>query len=226
MKAEAGQSGNYYDWDEKQYKNKDNGKKVDEDVAIASHTNSVDDTYTVGKNGEINHVENKKYYDKNGKEVDKLIALDGNGKRTSTTMDVVKGALDGEKGKSKYGNFKYYFGKNNGNMQQLFNFLAYYTNVEWSILKSSRESYISTSFKTDTEFGGVTLLTGFLAEDSVTKYNITHSHPNGSSLTPSGIYGKSNAHGGNDVQMKGWFNKWYPGRVSTYIYNMGTTSKF
>ncbi|MFG4002093.1 RHS repeat-associated core domain-containing protein [Flavobacterium aquidurense] len=38
MKAEAGQSGNYYDWDEKQYKNKDTGKTVDADAAIASHS--------------------------------------------------------------------------------------------------------------------------------------------------------------------------------------------
>jgi len=38
MKAEAGQSGNYYDWDEGIYKNKDSGKQVDADVAIASHT--------------------------------------------------------------------------------------------------------------------------------------------------------------------------------------------
>lgn len=38
MKAEAGQSGNYYDWDEKQYKNKDTGKTVDADTAIASHS--------------------------------------------------------------------------------------------------------------------------------------------------------------------------------------------
>lgn len=37
MKAEAGQSGNYYDWDEGQYKNKDTGKTVTADEAITSH---------------------------------------------------------------------------------------------------------------------------------------------------------------------------------------------
>ena len=42
MKAEAGQSGNYYDWDEKQYKNKDTGKTVDAEVAIASHSDGGD----------------------------------------------------------------------------------------------------------------------------------------------------------------------------------------
>lgn len=38
MKAEAGQSGNYYDWDEKQYKNKDTGATVTAGEAIASHS--------------------------------------------------------------------------------------------------------------------------------------------------------------------------------------------
>ncbi|WP_428979068.1 RHS repeat-associated core domain-containing protein [Flavobacterium lipolyticum] len=41
-KAEAGQSGNYYDWDEGIYKNKDTGEQVDANVAIASHTNDID----------------------------------------------------------------------------------------------------------------------------------------------------------------------------------------
>ena len=57
MKAEAGQSGNYYDWDEKKYKNKDSGETVDAETAIASH---MDD------NGEppVNFfkVENSKFY--------------------------------------------------------------------------------------------------------------------------------------------------------------------
>ncbi|WP_343618301.1 RHS repeat-associated core domain-containing protein, partial [Flavobacterium sp.] len=38
MKPQEGQSGNYYDWDEGIYKNKDTGKTVDADVAIASHS--------------------------------------------------------------------------------------------------------------------------------------------------------------------------------------------
>lgn len=38
MTAEAGQSGNYYDWDEKQYKNNDTGATVTAEEAIASHT--------------------------------------------------------------------------------------------------------------------------------------------------------------------------------------------
>jgi len=57
MKAEAGQSGNYYDWDEETYKNKDSGETVDAETAIASH---MDD------NGEppVNFfkVENSKFY--------------------------------------------------------------------------------------------------------------------------------------------------------------------
>lgn len=43
MKAQAGQSGNYYDWDEKQYKNKDTGATVTADEAIASHTGESSD---------------------------------------------------------------------------------------------------------------------------------------------------------------------------------------
>lgn len=89
-----------------------------------------------------------------------------------------------------------------------------------------KESYIATAFKTDIEFGGVTLLSGFLEENSITKFTFTHSHPNGYSLTPSGLDGKSNPHGGNDIKMKTYFDKWYPGRVTNYIYNMGKTSKF
>lgn len=42
MKAEAGQSGNYYDWDEKEYKNKDTGESVTANEAIASHTGDGD----------------------------------------------------------------------------------------------------------------------------------------------------------------------------------------
>ncbi|EJL64498.1 RHS repeat domain-containing protein, partial [Flavobacterium sp. CF136] len=43
MQAEAGQSGNYYDWDEKQYKNKDTGATVTAEEAIASHSSESDD---------------------------------------------------------------------------------------------------------------------------------------------------------------------------------------
>ncbi|WP_428229476.1 hypothetical protein [Flavobacterium sp.] len=56
MKAEAGQSGNYYDWDEGIYKNKDTGKQVDADVAIASHSGSEGgtppDDYVFNENGD------------------------------------------------------------------------------------------------------------------------------------------------------------------------------
>ncbi|WP_413614450.1 JAB-like toxin 1 domain-containing protein [Flavobacterium sp. N2469] len=189
-----------------------------------------DDAYTVDKNGNVNRVDEKKYKDKNGKEVDRLIALDDKGKRTSTTMDVdagtINGGTGGEKGTSKFGSYRYYFRKNNANIKQLFNFLAYNTNVEWSIVASSQEAYIATAQKTDIEFGGISLLNGFLEENGTIKYTYTHSHPNGYSLTPSGYDGKDNSHGGNDMKVKAYFNRWYPGRVTNYIYHMGKIVKF
>lgn len=49
-----------------------------------------------------------------------------------------------------------------------------------------------------------------------------HSHPNGGRIL-SGLDGKNNAHGGNDTKMKNFYNNWYPGRTSFYIYAKGST---
>lgn len=118
----------------------DNNGTYSADNGATANAKEDDDTYTVNKNGNVNRVDDKKYKDKNGKEIDRLIALDDKGKRTSTTMDVdagtINGGIGGEKGTSKFGGFRYYFGKNNANMKQLFNFIVYNTNVEWSIISS------------------------------------------------------------------------------------------
>ncbi|WP_264530374.1 hypothetical protein [Flavobacterium sp. N502540] len=85
MKAEAGQSGNYYDWDEKQYKNKDTGKTVDADVAIASH---MDDNGYDEKGNQVNN--------KGGDTTDYLYGKGG--KIISSTSVKLKNISQGEFG--------------------------------------------------------------------------------------------------------------------------------
>jgi hypothetical protein len=93
-------------------------------------------------------------------------------------------------------------------MNQLFNFLSHNTLVEWSLLreKKTNNNWISTSYSRDTEGGGATLLTRFLEEDTTQSYDFIHNHPNGSTI-PSGLDGKDNKNGGNDIKLKNFIQK-------------------
>lgn len=172
------------------------------------------------------YLDNKKYYDKNGNEVDKLVALDDKNIKTKNTIDVTKGTLKGDKNKTTSGiKYSTYFSNNADNMNLLFNFLDFNTNVEWSLVSDKKNSWLTTSNSRDTEAGGVSLLSSLLSEDDYTKYTHKHNHPNGS-ITPSGLDGKDNKNGGNDMKMKRFYEKYYPGRVTFYIQAKGKTVKF
>lgn len=86
MAPRAGQSGNYYDWDEKQYKNKDTGATVTAEEAIASHSGESGGGDPPAKKGRLDDVvtvRGKKYHKNTGN----LFAKIGN---------AINGALGGD----------------------------------------------------------------------------------------------------------------------------------
>ncbi|MEK6492486.1 RHS repeat-associated core domain-containing protein [Myroides odoratimimus] len=178
-----------------------------------------DDTFTVTQGGKIEYLNNERHEDKNGKEVDKLIVLDQKNKQTNKSIYVDRGILKENKDKSLSGiKFSYYFGTNRSKMNQLFNFLSHNTLVEWSLIKENKtnNNWISTSYSRDTEGGGATLLTRFLEEDETQSYDFIHNHPNGTTI-PSGLDGKDNKNGGNDIKLKNFIQKKFPNKVNWYI---------
>jgi RHS repeat-associated protein len=96
MQAEAGQSGNYYDWDEKAYKNKDTGASSTFEAAVASHSEGGE---TSPDNG----------YDENGKQInnnggDKTdYVYNKDGKVVSSTSVKFKGSISSSSPLRGYG---------------------------------------------------------------------------------------------------------------------------
>lgn len=153
-----------------------------------------DSTYGVDNKGNINKIDDKVYYDKDGKEIDKLIRgntanYNSKGELTNKSVDVSKGVLDNKQDlsmkDSKNNAVKGYsldFGKNQSEAKNVFEFLADKVNVEFSLITisnpenaSNQKSMILTSQIEDRDYFGADLAnkyskSGFLKEH-------THSHP-------------------------------------------------
>lgn len=83
-------------------------------------------------------------------------------------------------------NYQYFYLANSQKSTLLFNWLAYNTDVEFSILTYSNHAYISTSFSYDSEAGGADILYNLVKQGVYKSFNFTHSHPGGLSPLPSG----------------------------------------
>jgi hypothetical protein len=177
----------------------------------------IEDTYEVDENGRIKKIDNKKYYDENGNEVDKLIA-----KKTEKTMMVDDGILDkkySQNGKDSGGNwFSYDILKVRGDSKAsgLFEFLANNTDVEWSQAQLGKAdknglNYIVTSHNRATEKG----LTQMIITQFQFGYTIRcliHNHPRNTPY-PSGL-----EDGTGDIgfatKITNWYNNKYPERIT------------
>ncbi|MEY4963832.1 MAG: hypothetical protein RLZZ323_1151 [Bacteroidota bacterium] len=116
-------------------------------------------TYGVNSNGNINKIDDKKYYDKNGKEVDKLVKTDDSGKQTNTSINVEKGVLDKIEN-TQYTNpetkkkvdIQMIDASTMKNPSELFEFLANNSHNEFSLSKfENGTNIISTSFEFSSE---------------------------------------------------------------------------
>lgn len=138
-------------------------------------------TYGVNMNGEIKKLDDKKYFDKNGKEVDRIYSLDNNGKKTSNYAEVDTNALDNVQSDSNSnGQYNYFYTKFSDRATKLFEFLSENTNVEWNITsENNTNSWIATSHSTDSEYGGTAVLGDLFSEGKGDGnfYKHSHSHP-------------------------------------------------
>ena len=187
---------------------------------------SVTDTYGVDNKGYITKIDNKKYYDKNGKEIDKLFKIDSNGQKTSKSIDIDKNVLKNPtKGESKNGSYDYYFAKYNENSTKLYEFLAENTSVEWGKVDENRtNTWITTSHKIDMEYGASTLLFNFLSEGTGGTYMHSHSHPKEGGIPnysgPSGFDPRDRKFGAGDKAFVKELRKSYPNQfVPTNVYD-------
>ena len=152
-------------------------------------TESIDDTYRVNSKGKITKIDDKKYYDKDGNEVDMLIVgkkmkYNKKGEIKNTKIEVEKGRLQqGEKkrsisdGKKTFKYTEMNFGENDEGANKLFAFLAENTDVEWSIFQKDKGfakiTEIFSSHIHDKEVVGASLLSMY---PKGLIYHI-HSHP-------------------------------------------------
>ncbi|MDA9317123.1 hypothetical protein N9Q58_04325 [Polaribacter sp.] len=177
-----------------------------------SNTNEKpDDTYKVSKNGKITKVDSKKYYDKDGNEVDKLIT--DNSKSTFVDTGVLK-HVDEDKNSGTGATYQYFSFSNAGSekIDKLFRFLVNNTNVEWGTVqfgKLGKHTYFTTTFMNGEEHGGVDILNGLLNDGVFSDFIKTHSHPDGwFQNSPSGYrWFHSNS---NDKDVVKTFSKNYP----------------
>lgn len=224
----SGADGEHYNWETKRYEN-DKGEEVSFETALASQdlssdgsesSESPDDTYKVGKNGRIRKIDDKKHYDKDGNEVDKIIS-----EKTGKEKLVNKGILD-KKNTATSGSgksYQYFYLTNNQKSTILFNWLATNTDVEFSLLTYSNHAYISTSFQRDREAGGADILFETVNEGVYNSFNFTHSHPRGLSPLPSGYSIYHNI--SNDKKLAQFYQTNYPNiNINWSIKPVGATS--
>ena len=150
---------------------------------------SVADTYRVNSKGKITKVDNKKYFDKNGNEVDMLIVgkkvkYNKKGVIKNTKIAVEKGRLQQatkersiSDGKKTYDYSYMNFGENDKGANKLFTFLAENTDVEWAIFQKdkgfAKVTEIFSSHIHDKEVVGASILA---ADPEGLIYHM-HSHP-------------------------------------------------
>ncbi|AXT53703.1 hypothetical protein D1818_23810 [Aquimarina sp. BL5] len=184
------------------------------------------DTYGVDDNGNITHLDNKKYYDDDGNEIDRLYKVDGKGNKTDTNSDkkvdeddsvaVDKNTLNNvESDKSGNRKYDYFYHKDGDRADKLFEFLADNTDVEWSKVTEDRtHSWITTSHHTGVEWGGTHLLSDLLQDSPDAFFEHIHSHPKEGGILgysgPSGFIKKDKKYGQGDKKVARNFRKEYP----------------
>lgn len=150
---------------------------------------SVDDKYGVDSKGKITKIDEKKYYDKDGNEVDMLVV--GNKVRYNKKGSIKNAKIEVEKGrllqatkersildgKKTYDYTFMNFGENDDGANNLFTFLAENTDVEWAIFQKdngyAKITEIFSSHINDKEVVGASLL----SRDPKGLIYHTHSHP-------------------------------------------------
>ncbi len=148
-------------------------------IFFVDPTGMLEDDYGLDKKGNITLL--RKTDDSN----DRLIALDSEGKETSTSIEIDKGVLSSKKtmtvtatNKKQY-TFDQYNVKGDKKAQEIFEFTAKNSNVEWSLSKIGAKkgehgkSILTTSHKNRSEIGA-----GYLKANGYTFREHTHSHPN------------------------------------------------
>mgnify|MGYP003662854844 CR=1 FL=1 len=153
---------------------------------------NADDTYKVGKNGEITKVDGKTYHDKNGNEVDRLYSTDKKGNMTEDFVEVGSDALSTKKkgtgkitenGNSRPFDYQHLsFGNKIVEATRVFEFLALNTDVEFSLVNSRDFDNISKSrAEIYTSFEGLEEYQGPRRAITLARfgllYSFSHSHP-------------------------------------------------
>jgi len=155
-----------------------------------------DSTYGVDNKGNISKIDDTVHYDKDGKEVDKLISgntanYNSQGELTNKSVDVSKGVLDNKKdlegtvytkfGQKDIKGYRLDFGTNTSEAKSVFEFLAKnvnreFSNVTYNSLNSSgKYSSIFTTFSEDSETFGARFATRLSNSGLLIEHN--HSHP-------------------------------------------------
>jgi RHS repeat-associated protein len=165
-------------------------------------------TYKVDKKGYVEKVDDKVYYDENGKEVDLLIygepSYDCDGFLTNNSTYVEKGILDKREILEKeadtkellkrFGHmirgWKIDFGDNVGEARKIFEFLSNQTEVEYSLItqsnpnvEASTSAELYTSHTKESEYFGVQRTMKFAAAGFLLRHD--HNHPYGDEPKPS-----------------------------------------
>ncbi len=149
----------------------------------------VDNTYGVDSKGNINKIDEKKHYDKDGNEVDLLVVgkkvrVNKRGEIKNAKIEVELGRLQQATkrrsiliGKEEYDYTYLNFGENAKGANKLFTFLAESTDVEWAIFQKDKGfakiTEVFSSHIHDKEVVGASLL----SSDPKGLIYHTHSHP-------------------------------------------------
>ncbi|MCL9807711.1 hypothetical protein NAT51_19495, partial [Flavobacterium amniphilum] len=190
----------------------------------------VTDTYGVDKRGNIQKLDNKKYYDKNGKEVDRLYKTDDKGAKTKSYAEVEKNVLKGvtKDHSSGNGSYHYFYTKYGDKATKLYEFLAENTEVEWSkVDENNTNTWISTSHSKIEEYGGSEILFGLVDSQAGegNSYKHSHSHPTDGGIKgyygPSGFDKRDKKYGAGDKAFATTLKNKYPREsVSTNVYSV------
>ncbi|WP_299223875.1 DUF6443 domain-containing protein [uncultured Psychroserpens sp.] len=174
-------------------------------------------TYGVDSNGDINKIDDKKYFDDDGNEIDRVYAVndegekidtDGNGEvNESDSAEADKNSLsqntNAKDGKGR--KYDYFYHKGGDRADKLFEFFAENTDVEWGMLTEDNiNSWIATSHSKGKEWGASALLRSSLGENSGQDvyFEHTHSHPTDGGIDgyagPSGFDKRDKKYGQGD----------------------------
>jgi len=184
-------------------------------------------TYGVDSNGNVKKLDDKKYFDENKKEVDRLYATDNSGKKTSKSIDVEKGVLAGKE--TKAGSDTYFMKQGEG-ATKLFEFFAENTKVEFGkIDENKNNTWIVTDHLKGRIPSGDKLLRNLAdsQEGAGFNYIYTHSHPNvpSGSARASGFTKSDPDYGGGDKGFVTSLSKEFPKEsIQTRVYDARTQS--